>query len=464
MLRFQDYRQHVEQLMSAALDAADPGEAVKRFLRREDGILHIGDLTYDLTLGRVYLISVGKAAAPMAEAAIEILGDDLHSAVVISKMGSETAVALADRQLPGVLLLEGNHPVSGAESVRATQVVIQTLSQTVVNDLVLCLISGGTSALLTLPVILLAEWQSLTNALLASGCSISEFNTVRRQLDRVKGGGLAQMAAPSQCVSLILSDVVGNPLPAIGSGPTTFIDESADDAIAVLKRYAVAEHIDKDVWDRIIQTLEQAPQTRRVAGQRNDHIIVGDVRHSATSAMAKAMQLGFVAQMLTTRLEGEAREVARIAAAIAKDMPAGRCLILGGETTVKVRAGGLGGRNQELALAAAVALDGWPDIVIASFATDGEDGPTPAAGAVVSGETAEFSRHLGLDPVAFLDRNDSFHFFQHLDESLKQSVDAKREDERLPVTLLTPGPTGTNVNDLLIILSYPSDSVNEEVT
>ena len=463
MLQYQDYRQHVEQLMAAALSAADPAEAVRRFLRREDDILQIGDLRFDLTVGRVFLVGVGKAAAPMAEAAIELLGDELHSAVVICKKGSETAAVLADRQHPEVMLLEGNHPVSGAESVRATQVALHMLAQTAVDDLVLCLISGGTSALLTLPVIPLDDWQSLNSALLASGCTINEFNTVRRQLDRVKAGGLAQMAAPSHCVSLILSDVVGNPLQAIGSGPTLFVDETADDAMVVLERYAIERHLDADVWGRIIQALDQAPGALQAPEQRNDHIIVGDVRKSATSAMAKAMQLGFVAQVLTARLEGEAREVARVAVALAKDMPMGRCLILGGETTVKLKADGLGGRNQELALAAAVALDGWPDTVMASFATDGEDGPTPAAGAVVSGETAEYARLLGLDPVAFLDRHDSFHFFQHLDESSQQPDPADGGEEQRPVTLLTPGPTGTNVNDLLIILSYPHDGSYAEI-
>lgn len=455
MLRFQDYRQHIEQLMSAAISAADPAESVRKILRREGTLLHIGELTHDIKLGHVYMISVGKAAAPMAESVIQILDDDLHAGIVISKKGSGTAVNLADLQHPTLTLLEGNHPVSGAESVRATQVVIQMLVQTGVNDLVICLISGGTSALMTLPVIPMDDWQALTNALLASGCSINEFNTVRRQLDRIKGGGMAQMAAPARCISLILSDVVGNPLQAIGSGPTTYIEETAADARAVLNRYAISEHLDPDAWGRIVQTLDRSPKYSQIAEHHNDHLVVGDVRGSATSAMARAMQLGFIAQVLTARLEGEAREVARVSAAIAKDLPRGRCLILGGETTVTLNADGLGGRNQELALAAAIDLEGWSDTVISSFATDGEDGPTPAAGAVVSGKTAEYGRLLGLDPVGFLDRNDSFHFFQHLDESSRLVEDEGEKPQ--PLTLLVPGPTGTNVNDLLIILTYPRD-------
>lgn len=448
--------------MAAAFSAAEPAAAVSRCLQRENSTLHIGDLSYDLSKGSVYLISVGKAAAAMAEAAIQILGDDLQSAVVITKKGSDTAAELANRNY-NALLLEGNHPTSGTDSIQSTQLVVQLLAEAGADDLVLFLISGGTSALLTLPIIPLSDWQSLINALLASGCTINELNTVRRQLDLVKGGGLAQMAAPAHCISLILSDVVGNPLQAIGSGPTVIVDETTSDALAILRRYAIAEELDPDAWSRIILTLENPARTLPIVELQNDHIIVGDVRQAATSAMAKAMQIGFVTQMLTARLEGEAREVARVAAAIAKDMPMGRCLIFGGETTVKVKADGLGGRNQELALAAAVALDGWSNTVIASFATDGEDGPTPAAGAVVSGETAAYGRLLGLDPLAFLDRNDSFHFFQHLDESIRQANLVDGNEENLPLTLLSPGPSGTNVNDLLIILSYPKDVTNADL-
>jgi hydroxypyruvate reductase len=455
MLSYQDYRQHVEQFMLAAVSAADPAESVGKLLRREQNRLHIGDLVYDLNLGRVYVLSVGKAAASMIEPVINLLEDDLHAAVVISKKGSNTAKNLADEQHPALTILEGNHPVSGTDSIRATQLVIQMLVQTGANDLVLCLISGGTSALLSLPIISLDDWQALTDALLASGCTINELNTVRRQLDRVKGGGIAQMAAPARCISLILSDVIGNPLPAIGSGPTCFSKETAAEAVAVLERYALAESLDSDCWARIIRSLERAPRAPQIEEIRNDHLIVGDVRMSATSALAKAMQLGFVAQLLTARLEGEAREVARVAAAIAKDLPRGRCLILGGETTVTLDADGLGGRNQELALAAAISLDGWSNIVIASMATDGEDGPTPAAGAVVSGETAAYGRQLGLEPRDFLDRHDSFHFFQHLDEASRQALDSGQQPP--PMTLLVPGPTGTNVNDLLFILTYPAD-------
>ncbi len=460
MLRYQDYRQHIEELIQAALLGANPEKAVARNLRKVDRTLIIGELEYDLDQGRVYILSVGKAAVSMAQPAIETLGDDLHSALIICKKGSAACGGLSDHDLDNITLMEGNHPVSGSESISATKAASYMLAQAGIDDLVLCLISGGTSALLTQPVVPLDEWQQLTGALLASGCTISEFNLVRRRLDMVKGGGLAHMVAPARCISLILSDVVGSPLQDIGSGPTTYVDESTSDALAVLERYRIEEELPVDVWQNIMHCLRSMTDIPKPVHWRGGNIVVADVRQAATTALTKAMQLGFVAQILTAHLEGEAREVGRVAASIAKDMPPGRCLILGGETTVTLHGDGLGGRNQELALAAAEAIDGLPTTVIASFATDGEDGPTKAAGAVVSGETAGNGRLRGLNLAAYLDRNDSYHFFQTLDEVVPEP-ELLGEDQPIGRgTLLKPGPTGTNVNDLLFILTYPQVGQN----
>jgi glycerate 2-kinase len=461
VLHYQDYRQHVEDLMRAALSGADPEKAVEENLRKDGRMLYAGDLKYDLDQGRVYVLSVGKAAVAMVQPVIEILGDDLHSALVICKKGSGTGDELSGQDFHNVTVMEGNHPVSGLDSINATKAAGHMLAQAGAHDLVLCLISGGTSALLTQPVILLADWQQLTNALLASGCTISEFNLVRRRLDKIKGGGLAQMAAPATCISLILSDVIGNPLPDIGSGPTTFVAESAADALSVLERYQIAEELRSDVWQNVWQSLQRMGDNPKPVHWRGGNIIVSDVRRAAVKALTKAMQLGFVAQLLTAHLEGEAREVGRVAAAIAKDMLPGRCLILGGETTVTVRGDGVGGRNLELALAAAGSIDGLPATVIASFATDGEDGPTGAAGAVVSGETAENGRLLGLDIVDFLDRNDSFHFFLALEEVVPEPEVLGEGEKTKRGPLLKTGSTGTNVNDLLFILTYSQKSQEE---
>jgi hydroxypyruvate reductase len=422
----------VMALISHMLLAVDPARAVKNHLFRHGRYLTIGSLNYDLEYGRLFLISVGKAAIPMAQAAAEVLGDAVYAGVGISKQ----PMVNGQWSIENWQLFVGEHPVAGEGSVRATTAVTDLLRQTRDGDLVLCLISGGTSALLTQPLMPLADWQSLNRTLLASGCTIHEFNTVRRQLDAVKGGGLARLAAPAQVVSLILSDVVGNDLAAIGSGPTVFTDETLSDALAVLERYQLPI-----TNYQLPTTNHRLPFTDyRLPPPSPTNLIIGDVRLAAQAAQEKARMSGFQATILTGYLEGEAREAGKFAAAIAKELLPGQCAILGGETTVTVRGSGMGGRNLELALSAAIALDGWPNRVIATFATDGEDGPTGAAGAVVTGETAALGRTLHLDARAYLDHNDSYTFFKNVDD-----VGHGRH-------LLITGPTGTNVNDLIFII------------
>lgn len=460
--------QQVEALIGAALAAAEPGTAVRRFLHREGRHLLVGDYSYDLDAGRVFLVSVGKAAVPMARAAVSVLGDDLAGGVVLMKKGARAQ--LFSNHDPVLMFVAGGHPVSDEDSVAATTAVTEFIAQATVGDLLLFLISGGASALLTQPLISLSEWQQLTKALLASGCAIHELNCVRRQLDRVKGGGLARMAAPATCMSLILSDVIGNSLADIGSGPTVLLEESPLAALAVLRRYDVARRLDTAVWQRI-ESLLQRPDLFPTKVVQSEQVIVGDVRVAATAVYMKAAQLGFLAQILTTRLEGEAREVGKFAAALAQDMQPNHCLILGGETTVTVRGTGQGGRNLEVALAAAVALRGCPNVVVVTLATDGEDSTTGMAGAMVTGETAVLAEKFGLNAREFLANNDSYTFFQQLDAGLRGTGGKLGElggdvadywalaadadgDEFLGPHLIQTGPTGTNVNDLIIVLTY----------
>ncbi len=452
MVRFRDYGEHVEELYAAALAAVNPRTAVKRYLKREGFIIRAADSSYDLSEGRVFVVSVGKAAVPMAAAAVEIVGQSLAAAVVIDKRGSGVEVEPVLSGNAAVQLLYGSHPVSDAASVAATAVAIETVRDAGPQDLVLCLISGGASALLTQPRIPLADWQALINALLASGCTINELNTVRRHLDQVKGGGLAQLVAPARCITLVLSDVVGNPMHTIGSGPTVAGADSAQDALAVLQRFDIRSCLPATTYLRVERSLRELTIARVAMPVVNDVYIVGDVRIAAIAALTRAVQLGFVSQLLTVHLEGEAREVGRVAAALAKDAFPGRCLILGGETTVTVRGAGRGGRNQELALAAAMALEGMDSVVVASLATDGEDGPTSAAGARVSGQTAVEARAHGLVPEEYLAANDSFGFFERLDVAM---ATPEQETDSNPTTLVQTGSTGTNVNDLLFILTYP---------
>ena len=460
-LHFSDYPDHISQMIAAALAAADPAAAVQRHLHWNGRTLAIGQpivYTHHPADGRIFLISVGKAAVPMALAAADAIGEHLHAGVIIAKRGernwqNDIAGTMLGSRRDDFPLYEAGHPLSDEVSVQATTAVHDLLTATTAHDLVLCLISGGTSALLTQPILSLSDWQQLTQALLESGCTINELNRVRRQADRVKGGGLAQWAAPATCVTLILSDVVGNPLEAIGSGPTVHCTETLADAVAVLARYQVGGRLETAVWQRIVQTLHSLKDKPTANTAPAHNVIIGDVRQAAQATQIKAAQLGFTPHLITAQLEGEAREVGRVAAAIAKDTLPAHCYLLGGETTVTVRGQGKGGRNQETALAAAIALQGVSNRVIASFASDGEDGPTPAAGAVVTGESVGNGRIHRLAPHSHLNRNDSYTYFQQLDARNR----AANPENPPPSTLLQTGPTGTNVNDLIIILSYPSN-------
>jgi glycerate 2-kinase len=421
------------QLVRAALAAVDPAAAVRRHLHRQGDALVAGERRYRLTgHGHVFLIAAGKAAVPMTVAAADALGPALDRGIVVTKYGHADR---AGELPPAVQVIEAGHPVPDENSIRGAQAVTDLAQVAGEDDLVLFLISGGGSALLTLPVpgVDLAQCQALTDALLRSGATIDELNTVRKHLSQVKGGQLARLAAPATLVTLVLSDVVGDPLPVIASGPTVADPTTVADARQVLARHRL---------DLVMPTLlRETPKADDPAFAAGYHVLVGSNRQAAEAAACRARELGYHTLLLTTYIEGEAREVARVAAALAKGvraecdpLPPPACLIWGGETTVTIRGDGRGGRNQELALAAAIALDGWPGVTLLALATDGGDGPTDAAGAVVTGETVARARELGLDPRAALARNDSYPFFAALGD------------------LVQTGPTGTNVNDLLFIL------------
>lgn len=366
---------------------------------------------------------------------------DVTAALVITKHAQTTGLQ------PATVII-GGHPIPNAHSLRAGRAALQFVSGLRADDLLLCLISGGGSALMMAPHsgLTLDDLQSLTRQLLACGARIDEINTLRRHLDQVKGGGLAWAASPARVVSLILSDVVGNPLEAIASGPTAPDPSSRADALSVLEKYGLIENISA----AILHTLEHAPETPKPGEGLFAHVenvIVGSNALAAQAALRQAEAEGFHAQFLGDSWQGEARQVAKTLCNFVSPFPLGRgawgegiprplCLVAGGETTVTLRGKGHGGRNQELALAAVPELDGLPNLMLVSLATDGEDGPTDAAGAVVTGETAKRARALNLDPGAFLERNDSYHFFAPLGD------------------LLQPGPSGTNVNDLTFLFGF----------
>ncbi|MCP4536125.1 MAG: glycerate kinase [Chloroflexi bacterium] len=427
------------ELQQAALTAIEPAAAVHRHVDREGTTLVVANRRYDLaSYERVFVVAGGKAAVPMTAALIDILGNYVNATIVVTKRGSPLNL-----QSPNLQILEAGHPVPDENSIRGAQAIVDLVSQATERDLVICLISGGGSALLTLPIpgLTLTDLQSLTDALLRSGATINEMNTVRKHCSQIKGGNLAQLAAPATLITLILSDVVGDPLDVIASGPTVPDPTTVADAEAVLERYGIKDRV----------SFHETPKPGDPAFERMQHVIIGSNRLAAVAAMKKARRLGFNTLLLSTYVEGEARETARVAAALAKGIRAHgdplsppACLVWGGETTVTMHGDGKGGRNQELALAAAMALDGWPGVLVMALATDGSDGPTDAAGATITGETVTRAKALGLDPQAALDTNDSYAFF-----------DASGD-------LIRTGPTGTNVNDLLFILVGNDDPTNEQ--
>lgn len=443
-------RRRILPVLEAALHAVDPGPAVSRALRREGSRLVVGDASYDLDrLEHVYLLGCGKAAVAMGLAAAEILDDRLAAGALVTKHGH---AAGAGALPPTVAVLEAGHPVPDAAGVQAAQRIAALAQQATAADLVLCLVSGGGSALLTLPAqgLALADLQATTAALLRCGASIDEINTLRKHLEQLKGGQLARLASPAAVASLVLSDVVGSPLDVIASGPTVADRSTWDEAWAIVQRYELAPDLPALVVQRLRAGLDgQLPDTPKPGDplfQRSQTAVVADNALAAQAALAKARSLGFDAQVLSTFVEGEAREVAQVVVALGREAAAhGRpaappaCLLLGGETTVTLRGEGCGGRNQELALAAALALARIPQgqrIVVASLATDGSDGPTDSAGGLADGGTVARGRAAGLDAAAHLAANDAYPFLQASGD------------------LLRTGPTQTNVNDLIVVFVF----------
>jgi len=434
-------KEEARQIFEAGLRAVDPIEAVKRFLTLEENTLVLGEQKLDLEdFEGIWAIGAGKASAAMAQAVEEVLGDRISGGLIIVKYDH-----LAP--LRKIRLVEAGHPTPDENGWRATQELVRLVENLGRQDLVLFLLSGGGSALLPMPVegITLAEKMAATNLLLKSGASIQEMNTVRKHLSQVKGGQLARLAHPATLMSLILSDVVGDPLDAIASGPTVGDPTTYKQCQEILERYALHDKLPAPVKSHLVEGMEgkipETPKPDEPLFSQTLSILVATNMQALKAAAKQAEQLGYTSLILSSLIEGDTTEAARFHTALAKEIvmsghPVVRpaCLISGGETTVVVRGKGKGGRNQEFALAAAVDLEGLEGVCLLSGGTDGTDGPTDAAGAVVDGDTVARAREKGLSPTEFLAENNSYHFFQHLDD------------------LLITGPTNTNVMDLHIIL------------
>ncbi len=435
-------RRKALKIFKAALAAASPGNAIRRHLRLSGGdVLVAGGRRYRLKdFRRILVVGAGKAGAAMGAAVERLLGRRIAGGWVNVKYGHLAS-------LKRIKLHECGHPVPDEAGVRGAEQIARLLEDAGADDLVICLVSGGASALLPSPAppVTLAEKQETTRLLLACGASIHEINAVRKHISQLKGGQLARMAHPAAVLSLLLSDVVGDDLDVIGSGPTAPDKSTFQDAAAVLEKYGIWDKVPAAVRRRIERGLRgELPETPKPGDalfDRVQNLIVGSNALAVQAAAAEARRLGLAPLVLSTRIEGETRDIARMHAAIAREVvETGRprrapvCLISGGETTVTLRGRGLGGRNQEFVLAAALDLAGVPGVVVLSGGTDGTDGPTDAAGAVADGFTIERARRLGLDAARMLSENDSYHFFEPLGDLIKT------------------GPTNTNVMDVRLLV------------
>ncbi len=430
-----------EALFRTAVAAVQPAPLIEKNVRLNGKHLTIAASTFDLSrVEHLYVVGAGKATAPMAAALEGILGDAIADGMIIVKYGHTAP-------LRRIRTVEAAHPVPDENGLAGTRELVALLEKAGERDLVICLLSGGGSALLVdaPPGCSLSEVQSFFGLLLASGADIAEVNTVRKHLSGVKGGGLARAASPAQIVSLLLSDVIGDPPDVIASGPTVADPTTFADALRIVGKYGLAEKAPAALLEYLEKgargEVPETPKAADAAFARTANHLIGSNRIALEAALAEARQLGFHARIVTDRIAGEAREVAgevvREAKRVAGDatVPKPACLLWGGETTVTLGgAGGLGGRNQELALAAALLLENEPGITVLSGGTDGTDGPTDAAGAVADGATASRARTQGITPEDYLAAHDAYHFFQ-----------------RAGGHLFT-GPTLTNVMDMIVAL------------
>jgi hydroxypyruvate reductase len=426
----------------AGLEAVDPYEATKRALRLSGEELLVGERCYRLKdFKRIVVVGAGKAGAPMAQAVEEVVGERLEGGLIVVKYDYTTP-------LKKVKLIEGGHPIPDEAGQHGAEELLEIVNGLGKDDLVFCLISGGGSALLPAPVrgVGLAEKQETTMIFLESGASIHEINAIRKHLSRIKGGLLAKAAAPATMITLILSDVIGDNLDVIASGPTVGDRSTFSDCLRVIEKYKLNDRIPSAVMTHLRKGAEgTAPETPKPDDsvfRTGLNLIVGSNMQCLEAAERKAKEMGYQTLILSSLVEGETREVAKVHGAILKEIirtgkpfapPA--CIISGGETTVTIRGKGKGGRNQEFTLACGLEIAGWEGAAVFSAGTDGTDGPTDAAGAFADWKMVESAKALGLDPSVALLENDAYPFFERLGD------------------LIITGPTNTNVMDIRILIA-----------
>jgi hydroxypyruvate reductase len=433
-------------IFSKALSAVDPSKILKDRIRIQRDRLCVkmeGDSEKDFdlsTFDNIFLVGSGKASAVMAQAIEEIFGDRLTKGLITTKYGHLLP-------LNKTKVIEAGHPIPDQKGYEGAKKVQRLLKESGPKDLVIFILSGGGSALLPFPAdqIDLKEKQEVTQFLLDCGADIKEINTVRKHISMIKGGWLAKWAYPSTVIGFILSDVVGDRLDAIGSGPTVPDPSTFEDAFEILKKYNLLREISPSIQKRLRSgkegKIEETPKPGEVVFEKVYNSLIGSNSLALFEAKKEAESLGFNTVILSSSIEGETREAARFHTAVAKEViysanpiPRPACILSGGETTVTIKGNGLGGRNQEFVLAGALEISGVEKVVLLSGGTDGTDGPTEAAGALADHTTVQRAKTMGLNPKAHLENNDAYPFFQKLGD------------------LLITGPTHTNVMDVRILL------------
>jgi glycerate 2-kinase len=434
-------RHDAAAIFDSALCAVHAGTAVKTSCCLKKDVLTVGTTSFDLRRYRnIHIIGAGKASAHMGAAIEDLLLSRITDGIITVKYDHTAS-------LKKIKLIEAGHPVPDENGQKSAHAILNIADKAQADDLIICLISGGGSALLALPApsLTLGDKQKTIQTLLACGASIDDINTLRKHMSIIKGGGLAQKAYPATLVTLILSDVVGDTLDVIASGPTIPDSSSFSDCMNIITSYDIindlprraVEHFKKGSEGKIKET----PKPGDPAFKNTYNLIIGSNSQALHAARKKAEALGYNTLILSSLIEGDTGEAARFHTSIAKEIrktgnpiPPPACILSGGETTVKIKGNGLGGRNQEFALEAAFELKNEDQMVLLSAGTDGTDGPTDAAGAIVDSQTIKKALATGLNPDHFLENNDSYNLFKKTDE------------------LIVTGPTGTNVMDIRIVL------------
>jgi glycerate 2-kinase len=434
-----DQRQDAINIFLAGIESVKPDNLIERYVSVEGETLQVEKISFDLSeIKNIYVVGAGKASASMAQSLESILGSRITEGHIITKYKHAVPLEFID-------ITEAGHPVPDENGIKGTEKILSIVNKAEKDDLVICLISGGGSALMAdvLEGCTISDLQTVNNILLKSGANINEMNCIRKHLSKVKGGQLARAAAPATVLSLILSDVIGDPLDVIASGPTAPDPTTFADAISIISKYK----IENEIPEQIIRVLREGFEGKRQETLKDsdkillhlNNLIIGTNNLALKTAIEKAESLGFESQIITNKLEGDVTTVARYIIEIVRSVKKEKinqksCLLFAGEPTIKVQGKGLGGRNQHLALMVAGMLKDLPGITFLSGGTDGTDGLTDAAGAVVDSFTSKNASDLGLDIEQYIYKCDSYTFFKKAGG------------------LIITGPTQTNVMDLMVVL------------